>query len=420
MAQDDDLVVIEAGGRVRPIGESAAVRFQAREGMFHVLPSPQHLLILREATGAAGNGDARTCRLSGQLTTPGALSDILGLCATAAWTGELMVFDAAGARSLYIEEGIVVGSSTTVASERLGQVLYRYGVLTLGQVDACLVHAVATARFGEAAVKLGLVKREKLFEMLGRQIEEVVRGALSVENGYFYFLDAFDPTALAARHALPLSVLVRDGIRWLHEARHLRGRIPSMDHVPLALGPAPTHDPEQHRVHSAIDGARSVGEIARVLGMGELDVMRAMFPLVHHGLVVIQPPRVPPEKAVSACNDAVSLILRELDAMDLGDEVRSQLAERACAAPYARLFAGAGPLDDGTFTPRTVVTNLPTSGIASPEELSRVLREYAGYALFLARPHLARARIAKEGGGPRLSHRVAALLEPIHRGGDPR
>jgi hypothetical protein len=420
MGHDDDLVMIEAGGRVRPIGESASVRFQAREGMFHVLPSPQHLLILREAVTPGGTADARACRLSGQLTAPGALSDILGLCATAAWTGELMVFDPAGARSLFIEEGIVVGSSTTVASERLGQVLYRYGVLTLAQVDACLVHAVATARFGEAAVKLGLVKREKLFEMLARQIEEVVRGALLVENGYFYFLDSFDPSALAARHALPLSVLVRDGIRWLHEARHLRGRIPSMDHVPLALGPPPTHEPEQARLHGAIDGARSVGEIARVLGMGELDVMRAMFPLVHHGLVVIQPPRVPPEKAVTACNDAVSLILRELDAMDLGDEVRAQLAERACQPPYARLFAGAGPHDDGTFTPRTVVTNLPASGIASQQELSRLLLEYAGYALFLARPHLQRARLAKEGGGPRLSHRVAALLEPIHPEGGPR
>jgi hypothetical protein len=413
MAQDDDLVMIEAGGRVRPIGESAAVRFQAREGMFHVLPSPPHLLVLREAVTPGGSADPRACRLSGQLTTPGALSDILGLCATAAWTGELMVFDKAGARSLYVEEGTVVGGATTVASERLGQVLYRYGVLTLGQVDACLVHAVATARFGEAAVKLGLVKREKLFEMLARQIEEIVRGALLVEDGYFYFLDSFDASVLAARHAIPLSALVRDGIRWLHEARHLRGRIPSMDHVPIALGPPPRHDAEQARLHGAIDGARSVGEIARLLGIGELDVMRTLFPLVHHGLVVMQPPRVPPEKAVVACNDAVSLILRELDAMDLGDEIRTQLAERACTPPYAQLFAGAGPHDDGTFTPNTVVANLPSSGIASQEDLSRLLREYAGYALFLARPHLQRARLAKEGGGPRLSHRVAQLLEPI-------
>jgi hypothetical protein len=413
MGHDDDLVMIEAGGSVRPIGGSAAVRFQAREGMFHVLPSPPHLLVLREAVIPGGAADARSCRLSGQLLTPGGLSDILGLCATAAWTGELQIFDAAGARSLYIEEGTVVGASTTVASERLGQVLYRYGVLTVGQVDACLAHAVATARFGEAAVKLGLVKREKLFEMLARQIEEIVRGGLLVSDGYFYFLDSFDPTALAARHALPLSVLVRDGIRWLHEARHMRGRIPSMDHVPIAIGPAPAHDPELARIHSAIDGARSAGEIARLLGLGELDMLRMLFPLVHHGLVVIHPPRVPPEKAVAACNDAVSLVLRELDAMDLGDEVRAQLVDRACQMPYAQLFAGAGPLDDGTFTPAMVVENLPRSGIATHDDLSRLLREYAGYALFLARPHLQRARLAKEAAGPRLSHRVAALLEPI-------
>lgn len=420
MPHDDDLVMIEAGGSVRPIGGSAAVRFQAREGMFHVLPSPPHLLVLREATTPGGATDPRNCRLSGQLMTPGGLSDILGLCATAAWTGELQVYDPAGDRSLYIEEGTVVGASTTVASERLGQVLYRYGVLTLAQVDACLVHAAATARFGEAAVKLGLVKREKLFEMLARQIEEIVRGALLVADGFFYFLDSFDSSVLAARHALPLSVLVRDGIRWLHEARHLRGRIPSMDHVPIAIGPAPAHEPDLSRVHAAMDGARSVGDIARMLGIGELDMLRMLFPLVHHGLVVIHPPRVPPEKAVAACNDAVSLILRELDAMDLGDEVRAQLADRAAQPPYRQLFAGAAPLDDGSYSPAIVVANLGRSGIASQEELSRALREYAGYALFLARPHLQRARLAKEAGGPRLTHRVAALLEPIRRPEDPQ
>ena len=43
-----------------------------------------------------------------------------------------------------------------------------------------------------------------------------------------------------------------------------------------------------------------------------------------------------------------------------------------------------------------------------------------GYALFLARPHLQRARLAKEANGPRLSHRVAAVLEPIRADGQRR
>lgn len=419
MREDDDLVKIEPGGRVSPVGDSAAVRFQAREGMYRMLPSPHHLVVLREMVTPGGTADPRACRLSGQLTSPGALSDIFGLCASAAWTGELMVFDAEGTRSLFISEGTVVGASTSITSERLGQVLYRYGVLTREQVDACLAKAPATSRFGEIAVRLGLVRREKLFEMLARQIEEIVRGALLVGDGYFYFLDAFDASALPAQHALPLSTLVRDGIRWMHESRHFRGRIASMAHIPVANGfPPPAQAPELTAVYGACDGVRSAGEVGRVLGMSELEILRALFQLVHQGVVVIRPPRITPDQAVEACNDAVSLILRELDAMDLGDEVRGQLAEFAQKPPHAAVFEGAGPRDDGSFDRDTVVANLPDAGMTSPEDLARCLREYVDYALFLARPHLHRARArATEPGGQRLTLRVAALLDSIRSSG---
>jgi hypothetical protein len=420
VALNDDLVKIEAG-RVEALGPAAALRLQAREGVFHMVPAPPHLVVMREARADA---EARSCRLSGDLTAPGSIVDILGLIAQTGWRGELLVYDEEGARSIYIEQGSVVGATSTVPSERLGQVMYRYGVLTEDQVSACVEAAASALRIGESAVKQGFVQREKLFELMARQTEEIVFGALLVQQGVFYFLDSFDEANLSSRQLFALSTLVRDGVRRMHEMRYFQARIPSSAHVPFAMAGtgSPPAELDATGVYQAIDGKRSVTELCRVLGESEFVVSRALFQLVHHGYVSIKAPNVEPLAAVAVCNEAVALMLRELDAMDEGDEVRTQLAAFAQRGVFKRLFAGLQPADDGTFDARRIIANVEAfKPPAGTEQVSSWLCEYAAYALFLSRPLVTRAQQARldrdDPGGKelRLSQRVAAVLEPIER-----
>jgi hypothetical protein len=420
MALKDDLVSI-AGGRVEAIGPAASLRLQAREGLFHLLPAPAHLLLLRDARA---DGEARSCRLAGELTAPGNIVDILGLVAQTGWRGELVLFDDEGTRSIYVEQGSVVGATSSVPAERLGQIMYRYGVLSEEQVAGCVDTAATSLRIGEAAVKQGFVQREKLFELMARQIEEIVFSTLLVERGVFYFLDSFDEASLSSRQMLPLSSLVRDGVRRMHEMRYFRARIASPSHVPVAIAAPPPPELDIPPVYGAIDGKRSVADLCRALGESEFVVTRALFQLVHHGYVIIKPPRIEPLEAVAMCNQAVALILRELDAMDEGDPVRAQLAAFAQQGVFPQLFAGMTPADDGAFDARRVVENLASLGgsdVATEERLISSLCEYAAYALFLSRPQVSRAQQArpdlaeKPAEALRLSQRVAALLEPIDR-----
>jgi hypothetical protein len=384
-----------------------------------MLPAPAHLVVMREA---GTDGEARSCKLSGDLTAPGNIVDILGLIAQTGWRGELMVFDEEGTRSIYVEQGSVVGATSTVPSERLGQVMYRYGLLTEEQVSASVDSAASSLRIGEAAVKHGFVQREKLFELMGRQTEEIVFGALLIERGVFYFLDSFDEAGLASRQLFALSSLVRDGIRRMHEMRYFQARVPSPAHVPLAIAGPPPAELDPAGVYRAIDGKRSVNDLCRLLGESQFIVTRALFQLVHNGYVSITPPHVEPLAAVAVCNEAVALILRELDAMDQGDQVRAQLAAFASSGVFPKLFAGVTPADDGAFDARRVVANLAAfeDPAEATERVSSWLYEYAAYALFLSRPHVSRAQQAQaDGADPtgtaRLSQRVAALLEPIER-----
>src|SRR5688572_10487623 len=98
----------------------------------------------------------RLRRLVGEIHHPGALCDIIMFIARAGWWGELIVEDDEATRSLYFDEGHVVGAESTAGAEELGEVLRRTRTLTEDQTLACARHAGEhAASFSDAVVELG-------------------------------------------------------------------------------------------------------------------------------------------------------------------------------------------------------------------------------------------------------------------------
>jgi hypothetical protein len=415
MGPDDDLVDVSSDGNAHPIGSQAAIRMQSRVGRFHVLPSPPHIISMRRAADRAE--PLRACLLSGEIRSAGLLTDLISFVAHTGRRGEFVVQEANSARSIFFDEGHVVGASSTVVRERLGEVLYRCGVLTREQVDVC-GDATATGdlRFGEVAVKRGFVTREKLFSLMARQSEEIFYGMLLVSDAMFYFLEGYDDAQLSSRQKLTVTALLREGIRRMHEMQYFRARIPSEHYVPVrpAGSVAPEVDPLG--VYAAVDGRSSVSDLCRVLEAGEFDVTRALFQLIQAHRLIVRPPRLPAPAIVDVFNHAIALILRELDAMDEGDAVRAQLATFAEQVPLFReLCTDAGPADDGTLDPAIVAAKVSRAPSTEETEdrLAGFLYEFASYALFLARPHLRRFERGGARRKQRISTRVSAMLDPI-------
>ncbi len=417
-AEEDDLVEIAVSGEARAVGARAARRLQARAGAFELLPSPAHYVVMKQTVDGAA--DARSYLLSGEIRSAGVLCDFLSFVAHTGWRGEFLVRDPddGTSRSIFFEDGSVVAAQSTAKSERLGEVLYRYGVLTREQVIQCSdASADGSLRFGEAAVKLRFLTREDLFAHMSRQTEEVVYGMLLASRGMFYFLDGFDEGQLSWRQPLSISTLVREGIRRMHETKYFRARIPSDNHIPVRVPNRQPPDGDSVGVYAAIDGHRSIAELGRLVHAGEFEVTRAIFQLIQSGHVSVRAPLLAPRSIVDAYNQAIGLILRELDAMDEGDAVREQLVAFAVQRGMSSMFEGAGPADDGTLDGARIEENLtmPGWGDDANQRLADSLYEYASYALFLARPHLRRRNEGKSSRAPksRLSVRVSELLEPI-------
>ncbi len=413
MARDqrDEIAEISTSGTVEPRGSLAQLRLQSRSGEYRVLPAPAEVVLLKRASE---DGHDRACLVFGELRAPGSLCDLLGFVSHTGWRGEFVVKDEHSTRSLFFDQGHVVGAKSTVLAERLGEVLYRHGVLTREQVDRCSdATAEGALRFGENAVRLGFIAREALFRSMGRQIEEIAYGALLVGSGTYFFMEGFEEEHLAARQQLSVNALLREGIRRMHETRYFKARLPTVEHVPVLVSAPSVAD--AIGVTSAIDGQSSIAAICRRLGQGEFEVMRVLFQLVQGGHVVVREPRLTLVDAVKMYNAAIALLLRELDAMDEGDAVRVQLAAFAGTPPLADVFLGAGPADDGTLDEQVVDANVRASDAPAvlAETVPAKLHEMASYALFLARPHLARVASTGDATRPRLSTRVAAMLEPL-------
>jgi hypothetical protein len=424
----DELALIDADGVVRPIGQAAADRLQARQGTYRVMGAPTPILLLRRID-ESHRAPPRRCILAGEITAAGALCDVVTFVTQGAHTGELTVSERSVVRTLYFEEGRLTFATSTADPERLGRVLHDYGALTADEVTACATHAaLGSLRFGEAAVELGYLTRERLFELTGKQIEAIFYGALLAEEGTFAFLEGFDEDALPVRHRIAVLPLVREAVRRMHEAKFFRTRVPSAGHVPVRTVSVAPPDLDPLGVLPLADGTRSVEELARALGVSEFEATRAAYLLVQQGLVAIKPPRVDVPAAVAAFNEAMALLLRELDAMDRGDDLRRQLAAYvARSGVYEALFRGAGPTDDGRLDAFALTRNIASAADPRDAEqsLAHLLYEYVSFALFLARPHVERsverplspnrkALPPREASArPRLSQRVMSLLEPL-------
>ncbi|HVJ20748.1 MAG TPA: DUF4388 domain-containing protein [Polyangiaceae bacterium] len=410
-----ELVRVDSRGEAHPIGSVASQRMRQRAGTYRVLPAPKHVVFMR-FTGEDGQRDAADgaiVRLSGEVTAPGALCDVLALLAQTGWRGELVVEDGESRRIVFFDQGSVVGACTNVEAERIGSVLYRYGALDDQALARVLEACKDGKRFGEAALEVGAISRDSLYKHIQKQIEEVVFATLMVGDGTFFFLDGFDETRLVSHHALSANALLMDAVTRMDEVKYFHEKVPSSDHVPVR-SPNRGQPPEEFtKVYAAIDDRMSVEELGRATGLGEFETTKQVYGLVQSRHVVIHPPRLTggPTALVATANSALLEVFRAAETGGLATELRESLASFAVGAGvYDILFRGAGPSEAGALDPERVAENaVIVAGGAHPDQvLKQMLHEYVSFALFSAGAALG------SGAEAALTRSVAPMLAALH------
>jgi hypothetical protein len=405
MSDRDDLLRVDSTGAVHPVGRAASQQLRPRAGEWRLIASPKELIVARSVSW----GDA-VLKLAGEIRTPGALSDIVALAAQSGWRGELIVLAEAGNRSFYFDSGAIIAALTTVPEERLGETLYRFGVITREQLET-IVRATAETgkRLGEVAVERGIVSAEKLYAMMAQQVEEVFFAAIHVAEGAFYFFDRFEEKNILRRHNLNAGGLLMEAARRMDEMRFFREKVPSDQYIPTAVaGKRPADDLVV--VFDQCDGEKSIADIGRATGRLEFDVTRAVFQLVSSGCVTVIAPRPRgPEAIVDTFNPALLAVHARCDSAGKGADLREGLSRFATGGGvYDPLFMGAGPLQDGSLKPDRIGRNIAALAGEDPDAwLVELMNDYVGFALFQAESMLSRDAQAQ------LLADVMEILKPL-------
>ena len=111
-------------------------------------------------------------------------------------------------------------------------------------------------------------------------------------EGTFYFSEHFDETPLSFPLSMPVTELLLEGVRRMDETEVFRARIPSSDSVPVRVeGSDVDASDEVYRVYLAVNGTRTVEEVAAATGTTVFEVTRQLYELCGSGAITVRSPR---------------------------------------------------------------------------------------------------------------------------------
>ncbi len=229
----------------------------------------------------------------------GTLADVpaprlLALAARAETSGRID-FEGETSRSVYFEDGQIVGATSADPSDRVEELALRLGLVTRDQyrLVAGAAAPLATRRAAVVLVERGFLKPSELTGLVRRRTEEVVFGVFGDQGARFRWSAAEvppDERTTLERTSLQLAV---EGVRrrWLapQVGAVLGGDATLL--APVASGPTAADlglSPEERRALALTDGLRTLDEIVAASPLDPLSTRQSLAALVLVGALAVR------------------------------------------------------------------------------------------------------------------------------------
>jgi hypothetical protein len=263
------------------------------------------------------------------------LVDILRFLERAQKTGGLHVRgDDTGV--VYFHQGQITFAAPR-PGDTLGEALVRGGLLTdetwRGALDAAGDRPLA-----EALVWSGALDGDRLRAFLEQHVEEALFDQLRWRDGEFQFR-ADEEHALGPAFAFPVDVVLGKVQGRLDAWDQISQRIPSLGLVVATAPSLPaghaevTLSAEEWRLVVAVDGRRTVEDLARALGQGTFQTCHALYGLLEAGLVGVGDGGPPAADVAPVVNTSASATDRNARLADLASRLERQQPPRPAPAP---------------------------------------------------------------------------------------
>ena len=269
------------------------------------------------------------------------VSDLLQFLASGRKTGTLKLGRGSIVKHIYLEEGIIVGSSSNDPKEYLGQVLLHYGKITETQLQTAMeIQRESGGKLGVILSSRGFVTQPDVIEILRTRTLEIIYDLFIWEEAHFEFFDREVLPDDLIRIQVQVTSVIMDGIYRIDEWARYRTVIPS-ERTFFELTPGWTQSlntsQETRQVLYHVEKQLTAAEICYNMHTSLFHACALLFDLVSEGVIKVageapEPVEVPADLSALKLPKTVPELLKMARA-----EIKENNAENALAIIHSAL-----------------------------------------------------------------------------------
>ena len=391
-----EFIRLDPSGQVTPEDEHAQRSLGERAGRYYVAPTSPDLLLAVRAPCMGGSAAKPRVIMAGDLSGM-PLADFVAFLNQSRTTGVLRVVTPAGERAIVFKTGEVRGAASDDPTDRIAEIAVRLGMVERRKVDEVMATKPHSSRVGRILVEQKLIQPHDLWKCVQHQVSEIFHSILLSREGAFMLVDQeVEDRGTALR--LNTQGLLMDSIRRIDEMAEFRKRIPSSGLYISKKKPADAElEPEEKIVYDLCTGDRTISELAMAARMTEFETTKVIHHLLSGGYVsksetgtAAPAAKGPadPTAVARAFNGIFKEIVSEVDKLGMRREfvaaANNALVGQAGKTPVlGKLqFAQDGTLDHALVLANTARLNEPP--IEAAKTLKSALSELMFFLLFQA------------------------------------
>lgn len=265
------------------------------------------------------------------------VSDLLQFLASGRKTGTLKLGLGTIVKHIYLEDGLIVGSSSNDPKEYIGQVLLHYGKIDETQLRTAMdIQRQQGGKLGVILSSRGFVTQADVIEILRTRTLEIIYDLFIWEEAHFEFFDSEPPPADLIRIHVEVTKVIMDGIYRIDEWSRYRTVIPS-ERTIFELSPGWTQsvgeaNAETRQVLFHVEKRMTAAEICYNMHTSLFHACALLFDLVDRGIIKVAGEAPAPELATATDLTALKLPKTVPDLLKLARaEIKDNNAENALA-----------------------------------------------------------------------------------------
>lgn len=197
-------------------------------------------------------------------------------------TGILRLTNGADVKIVYLSKGRPIFAASNSPGDRMGTMVVRLNLVTEEQLESALQEVMKSGnRLGTVLVDMGIITAEQLFDLVLKQVSEIIYSAFELEDAEYNFIDEVHFSNEVITLDLSMWTLMIEGIKRKFSPDKLKDMIGSSNTVLQKV--AQTDDnmgiiagTDGEKIFSVVDNNKTLNGVINAAGMGELKTIQVL------------------------------------------------------------------------------------------------------------------------------------------------